>query len=55
VLLDLEELTERELDRFKDCYEQIAGSAREDLRRGSPTPARRRSSSLLLRRVPNAV
>jgi hypothetical protein len=34
VLLDLEELTERELDRFKDCYEQIAGSAREDLRRG---------------------
>ena len=34
VLLDLEELTERELDRFRDRYEQIAGSAREDLRRG---------------------
>jgi low affinity Fe/Cu permease len=34
VLLDLEELTERELDRFKDRYQQIAGSARNDLRRG---------------------
>jgi low affinity Fe/Cu permease len=34
VLLDLEELTERELDRFKGRYEQIAGAARADLRRG---------------------
>jgi low affinity Fe/Cu permease len=34
VLLDLEELTEGELDRFRNRYEQIAGSAREDVRRG---------------------
>jgi low affinity Fe/Cu permease len=34
VLLDLEELTERELERFRDRYEEIAGSARADLRRG---------------------
>jgi low affinity Fe/Cu permease len=34
VLLDLEELTERELDRFLVRYQQIAGSARDDLRHG---------------------
>jgi hypothetical protein len=34
VLLDLEEVTERELDRSSDRYEEIAGSAREDPRRG---------------------
>jgi low affinity Fe/Cu permease len=34
VLLDLEELTEPELDRFKERYVEIAGEARVDLRRG---------------------
>ncbi|HJU48302.1 MAG TPA: low affinity iron permease family protein [Gaiellaceae bacterium] len=34
VLLDLEELTEHELDRFRDRYQQIADGARGDLRRG---------------------
>ncbi len=33
-LLDLEELTEAELDRFKTTYQAIAGEARADLRRG---------------------
>jgi low affinity Fe/Cu permease len=33
-LLNLEELTETELDRFKTRYEEIANRAREDLRRG---------------------
>ena len=33
-LLDLEELTEAELDRFKTRYEEIADKARADLRRG---------------------
>ncbi len=35
-LLDLEELTEAELDRFKTTYEEIAGRARDGLRRGVP-------------------
>jgi low affinity Fe/Cu permease len=34
VLLDLEELTEAELDRFKGKYLELAQQAREDLRRG---------------------
>jgi low affinity Fe/Cu permease len=33
-LLDLEELTEAELEGFKTRYEEIADTAREDLRRG---------------------
>lgn len=33
-LLDLEELTEEELDRARKNYESLAGRAREDLRRG---------------------
>src|SRR5262249_23269712 len=33
-LLDLEELSEQELDRFRRRYEQLAAEARENLRRG---------------------
>lgn len=33
-LLDLEELTESELDRLKTRYEELAREAREELRRG---------------------
>ncbi len=33
-LLDLEELTESELDRIKARYEELARQAREELRRG---------------------
>ena len=33
-LLDLEELTERDLDRIKARYEELARRAREELRRG---------------------
>jgi low affinity Fe/Cu permease len=33
-LLDLEELTERDLDRIKVRYEELARRAREDLRQG---------------------
>ena len=35
-LMDLEELTENELDRFKTTYEAIASKARADLRHGVP-------------------
>ena|SRR5437867_708894 len=34
VLLDLEELTEEELDRIKARYATLAGKARDDLRKG---------------------
>jgi low affinity Fe/Cu permease len=33
-LLDLEELAEQDLDRFRACYEGLARRAREDLGRG---------------------
>jgi low affinity Fe/Cu permease len=33
-LLDLEEMTEDELDRFRDRYEKLASRAREKLKRG---------------------
>jgi low affinity Fe/Cu permease len=33
-LLDLEELTEDDLNRIKACYESLARKAREDLKRG---------------------
>jgi low affinity Fe/Cu permease len=33
-LLDVEELTERDLDRMRERYESLAREAREDLRRG---------------------
>ena len=33
-LLDLEELTEQQLDRFRERYEELAREAREKLRRG---------------------
>jgi len=33
-LLDIEELSEQELDRIKSRYEQLAGRARKDLREG---------------------
>ena len=33
-LLDLEELEERDLDRIRESYKQLASKAREDLRRG---------------------
>ena len=33
-LLDLEELEERELDRVRDVYRELAKKSREDLRRG---------------------
>jgi low affinity Fe/Cu permease len=33
-LLDLEEMTEEELDKFRERYEKIAGLAREKLKRG---------------------
>lgn len=35
-LLDLEELTEDELDRIRVRYEKLAEKAREDLRKGKP-------------------
>jgi low affinity Fe/Cu permease len=35
-LLDLEELSERELDRFRKGYQQLAEEARGTLRRGKP-------------------
>ena len=35
-LLDLEELTEAELDQFKRRYMRLADEARRDLRRGAP-------------------
>ena len=35
-LLDLEELTEAELDQFKVKYLELANAARRDLRRGAP-------------------
>jgi len=34
VLLDIEELSEAELDRMKERYEKLAQKAREDLKRG---------------------
>ncbi|MET0646594.1 MAG: low affinity iron permease family protein [Pyrinomonadaceae bacterium] len=34
VLLDLEELNDRELDKVRDNYERLASRAREDLKRG---------------------
>ncbi len=33
-VLDIEELTEQELDQMKACYEELAREAREKLRRG---------------------
>jgi low affinity Fe/Cu permease len=33
-LLDLEELTQQDLDRIRDHYQQLAASAREKLRQG---------------------
>jgi low affinity Fe/Cu permease len=45
-LLDLEELTERELDGIRGGYEELARNAREDLKRGlldSGTPQVRES------------
>jgi low affinity Fe/Cu permease len=33
-LLDLEELDEKELDHIRDCYEDLATTAREDLQAG---------------------
>ena len=35
-LLDLEELSEEELDLIRDRYEQLAGEARKLLRKGKP-------------------
>ncbi len=34
VLLDLEELSERELDEIRDNYEELARKARKDLKKG---------------------
>ena len=34
VLLDLEELNDRQLDQIRDTYEELAAKAREDLKRG---------------------
>ncbi len=34
VLLDLEELDEKELDRIRDCYEDLAKDARDGLKEG---------------------
>jgi low affinity Fe/Cu permease len=35
-LLDLEELEESELDEMRDCYEELAERAREEMRDGKP-------------------
>lgn len=40
VLLDLEELEEKELDRIRDEYCRLAARAREALRRGQPDTGR---------------
>lgn len=36
VLLDLEELSEKELDQIRERYEKLAEKARSDLRKGRP-------------------
>lgn len=41
-LLDLEELTEAELGRIRDRYEELARKAREELRKGHPDTGRPR-------------
>ncbi len=39
-LLDLEELSEEELDLLRDRYEQLADKARKELRKGRPDTGR---------------
>jgi low affinity Fe/Cu permease len=39
-LLDLEELDEEELDRIRTEYQQLAGDARRDMRKGGSTDTR---------------
>ncbi len=41
-LLDLEELSEEELDLIRDRYEQLADKARKELRKGRPDTGRPR-------------
>ena len=36
ILLDLEELDEKQLDRIRDCYERLAAQARDASRTGTP-------------------
>ncbi|HET6781142.1 MAG TPA: low affinity iron permease family protein [bacterium] len=41
-LLDLEELTEKDLERIRHRYEELARDAREELRKGHPDTGRPR-------------
>ena len=51
-LLDLEDLEEKELDRIRSSYEQLAAQARGELKRRKPPKAKREQTDQAVRRKP---